>query len=93
MDYQALNADKNELRLLYFIHDRDTLISELTNKHPQGIVKLEMRAVSLDDFSVESREFMESKGDTTYNFEDYIARRIPVPKPFHLDADQAAGCN
>jgi hypothetical protein len=91
MDYQALNADKNELRLLYFIQDRDTLTSASTNEHPQGIVQLEMRTISLDDFTTESREFMESKGDITYNFKDYIAQTMPALKPFHSDTDRAAG--
>jgi hypothetical protein len=91
MDYQALNADKNELRLLYFIQDRDTLTSASTNDHPQGIVQLEMRTISLDDFTAESREFMESKGDIKYNFKDYIAQKFPALKLFHSDADRAAG--
>ena len=57
MDYQPLDVGKDELRLVHFTQDRDTLVS-------LGIVELNMMTVSLKDYSSQSREYMASKGCT-----------------------------
>ena len=80
MDYQRLDIGKDELRLVYVTQDRDSLASS-------AVVELEMRTVSLQDYSSRSREYMASQGCTWYNPDDFSKSFAPIPESFDASAE------
>ena len=84
MIYQPLDADKDELRLVYFTQSKDDLLLS-------GIVQLELKTVSFHDFTSQSQEYMKPKGYTRYNPDDYCSRSclslVAVPEMINSAAE------
>ncbi|CZR66862.1 uncharacterized protein PAC_16763 [Phialocephala subalpina] len=88
MDYQPLSPENNDIRLLYFTQDKQSLVSTVTSEYPQGIVRLVMKTVSLDDYTKESQELMESNGTRLCSAKDYLKSKELV---LAETEDRAAG--
>ena len=82
MDYQPLDMSRDEFRLVYFTQDKDRLTSS-------GIVELEMRTVSLKDYTSQSREYMASEGVSWYDPNIYSKSIYSFPKTINSDKEQA----
>ena len=68
-EYQPLDAERNELRLVYFT---SSCIPESSDRNTETIVCVEMKTVSLDDYSEDTREWMKGNNKTEYLFTDYL---------------------
>jgi hypothetical protein len=68
MEYQRLDVEKNEVRLLKLIQDDEYAASIEHDEELERLIRLEMRTVSLNDFTAKSRDFMKSRGVSTYPF-------------------------
>ena len=66
MEYHPLDAEKNEIRVLYIIPDKEYAASVQEGKEPETLLGLKMKTVSLDDFTPKSHMQMEAKGTTIY---------------------------
>jgi hypothetical protein len=78
MDYQPLNAERDEIRLVYFKDKKDLSSSESDTDHDQNIVQLEMKTVSLQDYTECSREEMLSSGSGRYTIGEYIMKALDI---------------
>ncbi|KAL2072933.1 hypothetical protein VTL71DRAFT_10257 [Oculimacula yallundae] len=76
MDYQLLCVESKKIRLGFFTQDKESLTrpANSTIENPQGVVRLEMRTISLDDYSEDSRYWMESRDTTVHAIDDYRTR-------------------
>lgn len=67
IQYQPLDATKNELRLLYFVPRTE-------EQQQENMIRMELKTVSLDDFTTQSLEYMESGGLEFYSGTDYSSQ-------------------
>ena len=101
MQYQPLDTSKHEFRLLYFVPQESTSFLYRTcgrlriprKSKPQSLIRLEMRTVSLMDFTNKSRKYMALKGITLFAGSDYSAQLLPEslgpPPNFKTDNDKS----
>ena len=100
MQYQPLDTSKHEIRLLYFVpQERTSFLYRASGRfriprklRPQSMIRLEMRTVSLMDFTSKSLEYMALKGITLFAGSDYSAQLLPEslgpPPSFKTDNDK-----
>lgn len=83
MDYQPLNAERDEIRLVYYKDKKDLSSSGGGTAHDQNIVQLEMRMVSLQDYTESSLEEMQSSGNGKYTVTEYIVKAMGMSKTIY----------
>jgi alpha-D-ribose 1-methylphosphonate 5-triphosphate diphosphatase PhnM len=66
MEYQPLSIEKKEIRLLHLIANPAYATSAVAQGQEPNMIRLRMKTVSLDDFTPESRKYMEETGYSTY---------------------------
>jgi hypothetical protein len=78
--YKLLNAAQNEIRLLCLAQDIQYANSAQTAREHEYLLYFEMKTVSLDDWTAESRKFMDSTGSKTYSSEEYLKKEKDAMK-------------
>ena len=76
MEYHPLDIEKNEIRVLYIIPDKEYAASVKEGKGPERLLGVKMKTVSLDDFTPKSQMQMEAKGTTIYK-RSYLFDEFP----------------
>ena len=71
MNYHRSNTAQGEIRLLYFTQNSDSLA-------PSEAVEMEMKTVSLEDYTLKSQEYMRFHGCSSYDRDEYRWRNVEV---------------